>query len=60
VAYRTRVPDRIESRLYDPVIALVVRLGEGARPLANGSVHRYLAYGFYTFTGLLIALAVLR
>jgi hypothetical protein len=28
--------------------------------LANGSVHRYLAYGFFGITGLLLILAVTR
>jgi hydrogenase-4 component B len=60
VRYRTAVPDRIERRLYDPVLAAAAWLGQVARLLANGSVHRYLAYGFGTFTGLLIVLAVLR
>ncbi len=35
-------------------------IGEAARGLANGSVHRYLGYGFFAFTGLLIVLAVIR
>ncbi|WP_067792262.1 proton-conducting transporter transmembrane domain-containing protein [Actinomadura formosensis] len=60
VTYRTRVGDRIEHRLYRPVLTAAARAGEAARGLANGSVHRYVGYGFYTFTGLLIALAVIR
>jgi hydrogenase-4 component B len=43
--YRQQVPDRIEARLYPPVIALARWWGERARAAANGSVHRYLAYG---------------
>ena len=34
--------------------------GAAARRLAPGSVHRYLGYGFYAVTGLLIVLAVTR
>ena len=60
VTYRARVGDRIEHRLYRPVLAAVARAGEAARGLANGSVHRYVGYGFYAFTGLLVALAVIR
>jgi hypothetical protein len=60
VTYRTRVGDRVEHRLYRPVLAAAARTGEAARGLANGSVHRYVGYGFYAFTGLLIALAVIR
>lgn len=60
IEYRRRVPDRIEQRLYQPVIALVERWGAAGRSLANGSVHRYLAYGFVTLTGILIVLVVTR
>ncbi|MEV0352688.1 proton-conducting transporter membrane subunit [Nonomuraea sp. NPDC050680] len=59
VRFRARVPDRVERRLYEPVLAAVVRLGAQARRLADGSVHRYLSYGFYALTGVLIVLAVI-
>jgi len=60
VQFHARVPDRIEHRLYRPVLAATRAVGEAARGLANGSVHRYLGYGFFTFTGVLIVLAVTR
>ena len=60
VAYQQRVPDRVEHALYAPLIAAVRRLGRLGPVLANGSVHRYLAYGFFGVTGLLLVLAVLR
>jgi hydrogenase-4 component B len=60
VEYRRRVPDRVESRLYRPVLAAVSAWGAAGRRLAPGSVHRYLGYGFYTVTALLIVLAVTR
>jgi hydrogenase-4 component B len=60
VAYRQRVPDRIEHALYVPVIVAARRLGRLGPVLANGSVHRYLAYGFVGVTGLLLVLAVTR
>ncbi len=60
VAYRRRVPDRIERRLYRPVLAAVARWGRAGRLLATGSVHRYLGYGFYTVLAVLILLAVTR
>ncbi|MEV4003051.1 proton-conducting transporter membrane subunit [Actinomadura sp. NPDC049753] len=60
VTYRARVGDRIEHRLYRPVLAAVAWTGQAARPLANGSVHRYVGYGFSAFTGVLLVLAVLR
>ena len=60
VAYQRRVPDRVEHHLYAPVIAAARRLGRLGPVLANGSVHRYLAYGFVGVTGLLLILAVTR
>jgi formate hydrogenlyase subunit 3/multisubunit Na+/H+ antiporter MnhD subunit len=60
IAYRQRVGDRIEARFYEPVLAGLSSVGRWARPLADGSVHRYLFYGFVGFTGLLIGLAVTR
>jgi NADH:ubiquinone oxidoreductase subunit 5 (subunit L)/multisubunit Na+/H+ antiporter MnhA subunit len=58
VEYRRKVPDRIERRLYEPVLAVVAAWGRVGRRLATGSVHRYLGYGFYTVCVLLILLAV--
>lgn len=60
VEYRRRVPDRLEHRLYQPVLTVVAVWGRAARRLATGSVHRYLGYGFYAVTTLLIVLAVTR
>ncbi|HKS48576.1 MAG TPA: proton-conducting transporter membrane subunit [Amycolatopsis sp.] len=60
VSYRRRVPDRIERRLYQPVLAVVTAWGQAGRRLATGSVHRYLGYGFYTMIALLVVLAVTR
>jgi len=57
VAYSRAVPDRIEHRLYNPVIHTVRRAGLAARALANGSVHRYLGYGFTAVVLLLVVLA---
>ncbi|MGW4958302.1 proton-conducting transporter transmembrane domain-containing protein [Nonomuraea sp. NPDC004186] len=59
VRFQARVPDRIEHRLYDPLIAAVSAVGRGARALATGSVHRYLSYGFWALTAALIVLVVL-
>jgi hypothetical protein len=60
VAYQARVPDRVEHVIYAPIITAARRLGRLGPVLANGSVHRYLAYGFFGVTGLLLALAVTR
>jgi formate hydrogenlyase subunit 3/multisubunit Na+/H+ antiporter MnhD subunit len=60
VTYRRLVPDRIEHRLYQPVISTVGRLRRWGPVLANGSIHRYLSYGLVGVAGLLLALAVVR
>jgi hypothetical protein len=60
VEYRRSVPDRVERRLYGPLLAAVRAWGDAGRRLAPGSVHRYLGYGFYAVTALLIVLTVTR
>jgi len=57
--YQRRLPDRIEYWLYRPVLVAVNALSRSARALANGSVHRYLAYGFFGSIALLVALVVI-
>jgi formate hydrogenlyase subunit 3/multisubunit Na+/H+ antiporter MnhD subunit len=57
VAYSRAVPDRIELRLYNPVVHSARRAGRAARALADGSVHRYLGYGFAAVVLLLLVLA---
>ncbi|GAA3721695.1 proton-conducting transporter membrane subunit [Streptomyces tremellae] len=58
--YATRVPDRVEHRLYTPVFTALERTGQRARKLAPGSAHVYLGYGFLGLVVLLAALAVSR
>ena len=58
VRFQRRVPDRIEYRLYEPVLRALAGAGQAARKLAGGSVHRYLGYGFVGLVVLLVALAV--
>lgn len=58
VRFQHRVPDRIEHRLYEPVLAFLARSGQAARRLAGGSVHLYLGYGFFGLVALLLLLAV--
>jgi hydrogenase-4 component B len=60
VEYRRRVPDRVERRLYEPVLAAAAAWGRAGRRLATGSVHSYLGYGFYTLCALLVLLVVTR
>lgn len=58
VRFQRRVPDRIEHRLYEPVLRALAGTGQAARRLAGGSVHLYLGYGFVGLVVLLLALAV--
>ncbi|MGW2650753.1 proton-conducting transporter transmembrane domain-containing protein [Streptomyces sp. NPDC001393] len=58
VRFQHRVPDRIEHRLYEPVLRALAGTGQAARRLAGGSVHLYLGYGFAGLVVLLLALAV--
>jgi hydrogenase-4 component B len=57
VAYRARLGDAVEERLYTPVIRAVTACAQWIRRLHSGSVHVYLAYGGL---GLLIVLVVAR
>jgi len=58
VRFRQRVPDRLEARLYPPLLSWVRRWGDLARRAQSGSVHRYLAYGLVGLIGVLIFVAV--
>ncbi|HCT77439.1 MAG TPA: hydrogenase 4 subunit B [Micromonosporaceae bacterium] len=55
VRYQQRIPDRIENRLYRPLITLVEKVGQVARGLASGSMHRYLAYMLTALIVVLVA-----
>jgi len=55
IRYRQRIPDRIENRLYRPLIVAIARLGEAARRLAPGVMHRYLAYMLTALIVVLVA-----
>ncbi|HEY5302576.1 MAG TPA: proton-conducting transporter membrane subunit [Acidimicrobiales bacterium] len=55
--YDNRVNDVLEQRGYRPVINLVLRAGRLAQRLQNGSIHRYLAFGFVALLVILVVLA---
>jgi len=57
IAYLTTNDDVIERQFYRPFIAGVRWWGQRARRLQNGSVHRYLAYGFVALVIVLVVLA---
>jgi hydrogenase-4 component B len=56
IAYSTAIDDAVERRVYRPVIGFVRWWGSRARLLQNGSVHRYLAYGFVALVLILVVL----
>jgi hydrogenase-4 component B len=55
IRYRSQVRDSVERYAFVPAIAFVRRLGKSARALHNGSVHRYLAFGFVALCVVLVA-----
>jgi hydrogenase-4 component B len=57
VTYRSRIDDAVERGAYRPLTAGVRRWGEVARRAQNGSVHRYIGYGFAALVVLLVVLA---
>lgn len=52
--YKQRVGDVIEDRVYRPVARLLGRIGDKARTVQNGSIHRYLAFSFAALVALLV------
>jgi hypothetical protein len=58
VTFRQRVPDRLEAAIYPPLLAAAEALGQWSRRMANGRVHRYLAYGFIGLLAALVVVAV--
>jgi len=55
--YQNRVVDVIEMRGYRPLITAALRVGRFSRRLQNGSIHRYLAFGFVALLVILVVLA---
>jgi hydrogenase-4 component B len=55
IRMRRGITDAVEQRLYMPVLSGISAWGRWARRLQNGSVHRYLAYGFVALVVLLVA-----
>lgn len=54
VSYQQTLGDRVEQRVYRPAIALLDRLGDAARSVQNGSIHRYLGFSFAALVVVLI------
>ena len=60
VRYRLRVTDRVEQRLYQPVLRAAAAWSRLGPRLATGSVHLYLGYGFATLCGVFVLLVATR
>lgn len=57
LTYESRVDDAVERLAYRPAIRAFTRVGLAARRVQNGSVHRYLAFGFIALLIILVVLA---
>ena len=57
IAYHGRVDDVVERSWYRPVIRTLRAYGVAARRIQNGSLHRYLAFGFAALLLVLVVLA---
>jgi len=57
LAYSNETDDAIERSFYRPVASAFRWWGERARRIQNGSVHRYLAFGFAALVMVLVVLA---
>jgi hydrogenase-4 component B len=57
ITFRRRMDDATERAVYQPAIAAVTWWGRMARRVPNGSVHRYLAFGFAALVLVLVVLA---
>jgi hypothetical protein len=52
--YENRIVDVLEVKGYRPIIATMLDLGRWSRRLQNGSIHRYLAFGFFALIVILV------
>ncbi|HSN10499.1 MAG TPA: hydrogenase 4 subunit B, partial [Propionibacteriaceae bacterium] len=55
VAFAQEVTDVVEDRGYAPVVSSLQILGDQARRIQNGSIHRYLGF---SFAALVVVLAL--
>lgn len=58
VQFRQQLDEVVETRLYQPVLRAGDRIGEAARRLQNGSIHRYLGYSFVALVAVLVVAAL--
>jgi NADH:ubiquinone oxidoreductase subunit 5 (subunit L)/multisubunit Na+/H+ antiporter MnhA subunit len=58
IEYRQQVVDAVEVGVYRPVLRGAASVGERARGLQNGSLHRYLGYSFAALLVVLVVVAL--
>lgn len=54
MSFTQRVSDVVENRLYRPVVRLLKALGDLARRVQNGSIHRYVGFSFAALVAVLV------
>jgi hypothetical protein len=54
MSFTQRVSDVVEDRLYRPVVRLLKALGDLARTVQNGSIHRYVGFSFAALVAVLV------
>lgn len=54
IAYSQRVVDVVEARVYAPAVTALLRLGDRARAVQNGSIHRYVGFSFGALLAVLV------
>ncbi len=56
VKYTYNFHDRIETAIYDPIKRLILIWGKVTSKIQNGSVHRYIAFGFIGLLAVMVFL----
>ncbi len=56
MTYRQELGDVVETRAYRPIVAVLLRIGDRARTVQNGDIHRYLAFSFAALLLVLVGL----
>ena len=58
MTYTQETGDVIEHRLYQPATRLAARIGDLARTVQNGSIHRYVGFSFAALVLVLVVVAL--
>lgn len=58
IAFRQGTVDIVEERAYAPTVRWLERLGDVARTVQNGSVHRYVGFSFAALVVVLVVVAL--